>query len=716
MRAPAPIAWLVGRLANERERLALWLPVCLGIGVLAYFQPRAEPWPWAGAIACLILAPPLILPHRWSDQVRLVLAPLLAAAIGFTAAQWATARAPPPLTELPSHAVLVTGRVLAVDTLPEGRRVTLGQAVLDPGDVHLPRSVRVRLRAQDPRPVATGATIRVRAMLRPIGPPVMPGGWDMQREAFFTGLGASGYALGGVEVLADHAPGGLDGLIRRLAEGIAERIMAALPGSSGQIAAGILIGAQSGIAPADMAAFRDSGLAHLLSVSGLHLAIVIGVTMATARWALACSQQASLFWPTRSIAAVTALAVGAFYTLLTGWQVPTVRCLLMAALVTLGLVTGRRVVSLRSLGLALWVILLTAPWQILGASMQMSFAAVLALIAGFEALRPVLERLRLGGWRGWLALYVAGSLGSSLLAGTATLPFGAHHFGRVQLYYVLSNLAGVPLTSVLVMPAGMLALPLMAVGLEWLPLTVVGWGIDATLWVARRTAELPAATMGVPALTGWGVAVLSLGLLWLALLSTALRWIGLVPILLGLVSPWFDRAPDLLVSQDGSVIAVRSADGVFVQQGRGNNAAFVRESWLRHWGETAFQPLPATGEEAGGAIRCGAAGCLLHPRPDAPSAWLARSAERVGDCRGIAVVVSAEPARGLCDRPWPVLVDRFTVWRDGPTAIWLDPSGARVLTDRADRGARPWVPPPPVPRQRAPSRLPAAPTEGPSGG
>lgn len=704
------IRWLLLCVAAERDRIALWLPVLMGVGVLVYFQLRFEPWPWAGGIAAVTIGGVLALWHR-IEAVRLSLGPMLALIIGFTSAQWATIRAPPPVSDLPHNAVMVTGRVQSVEALPEGRRLLLAQPVIDPSDLRLPRLVRMRLRSADTTAVVAGDTIRVRSILRAIGPPLLPGGWDMQRDAYFSGLGATGYALGPIEVLAHDPPEGLDGLMRRLAQRIAERITVAIPGSSGAIAVGILVGSQTGIAPADMIAFRDSGLAHLLSVSGLHLTIVIGFSMIAVRFLLSLSAYASLFWPTRSIAALVALAIGGFYTMLTGSQVPTVRCFLMACLVTIGLLTGRRVVSLRSLGLAAGMVLLTAPWQLLGVSMQMSFAAVLALIAGYEALRPALARMAMRGWRRWVVLYLAGSLASSLLAGTATLPFGAYHFGRVQLYYVLSNLVGVPLTSLLVMPAGMLALPLMLVGMEWLPLTVVGWGVEATLWVARLIAALPAAAVPVPSLAPWGIAVLTLGLLWLALWTTRLRLLGVAMIVLGLCSPLLHRPADILVSHDGGLIAVRSEAGVHVQQIRGNSG-FALDAWLRHWGETDSSRLPAHGEEAGGAVRCGPSGCLLRPRHDAKAAWLSRTGDRVGDCAGIGVIVSAEPARGLCDRPWPALVDRFTVWKDGPSAIWLEPTGVVVRTDRADRGARPWVPPPPTPRVRPPPRLPRAPVEG----
>lgn len=700
---------------RQRDRLVLWLPVFLAIGVVAYFQPLREPWPWLGTVCAASVVVPLVALWR-HDLIRLMLTPFLAVSLGFTAAQFAASRAAPLATDLPWQATVITGSIRAIDILPEGRRLTLAHPLLDKATEPLPRSARVRLRPADQAVLATGDRVRVRAMVRPIGAPILPGGWDMQRETFFSGLGGSGYALGPVEVLAHHAPSGVSGWLRHLAEAASARIAAAIPGPSGQVAVGILIGSQTGIARADMAAFRDSGLAHVLSVSGLHLAIVLGVTMMVARFLLALSEYATLHWPTRAIAAVVALGVGGFYTGLTGSQVPTVRCFLMACLFTVALLAGRRVVSLRGLAAAAALVVLVEPWQVLGASLQMSFSAVLALIVGFEALRPWLNQGGRQGFHRKSVLFVLGLMASSMLAGTATLPFGAYHFGRVQLYYAVSNMVGVPLTSVLVMPAGMVALLLMPLHLEWLALIPVRWGIEATLWVAHFTASLPAATIPVPHIAPWGLAVLAFGMVWLGLWVGRGRLLGVPLILVGLLSPLLSRPPDILVSGDARLIAVRIGDGVHLHQGQGGSA-FVRDAWLHHWGADHATKLPHSGEIAVGAIRCEKIGCTLRPRPDAPAAYLARVAEPIGDCTGIGVIVSPEPARGLCARPWPALVDRFTVWRDGPTAIWLEPEGARVLTDRAHRGARPWVPPPPTPRVRPPPKLPVAPTEaGPGSG
>ena len=293
---------------------------------------------------------------------------------------------------------------------------------------------------------------------------------------------------------------------------------------------------------------------------------------------------------------------------------------------------------------------------------------------------------------------------TSALAGTASAPFGAYHFGHVQVYFVLANMVAVPLTAMWVMPAGLIALILMPLHLEALALIPMGYGAQAVVWIARMTAALPEATFSVPHIPAWGLCVFSLGLAWLGVWRTRRRLLGVIVMLVGLMSPLFDHPPDLLVSADGRLIAVRTGQGVFLQQAQGGSK-FTRDAWLQYWAAASFRPIPDTLDPV---ISCEKGACLLRPYADRPGAMLSRGAVHPSFCGQISVIVSAEPARGLCPRPWPELVDRFTVWRSGSAAIWLDADGARIVTDRTERGDRPWVPPPPKPRKAAPPTLPLA--------
>ncbi len=664
----------------ERGRFMPWLAVFMAAGVLGYFNLGHEPPAYAGpALAGAAAALRALL--RRHPAGRAAALALLASALGFTAAQAATWRAAAPLS-LPRTAVVFTATVGGVETLPEGRRLTLVDAQLDGGGA-LARSLHLRLRADDEVALAAGDRLRARAVLRPPAPPAYPGARDLQREAFFSGLGGAGMALGPVSILVHAEPSGPARWLTGLREAVARRVTTALPGTAGAVAATMLTGLGGAIPAADRAAFRDSGLAHLLAVAGLHIGIVMGLVMGAARFGLALWERAALHWPCKQVAALAALAAGAGYVLLTGMHVPALRSFVTAALVTLAVAIGRRAVSMRGLAVAAIALMLLYPEEVVGVSFQMSFAAVLALIAGYEALRPSLARLRRHP-----ALHHAGRLLlTSLLAGAASAPFAAYHFGRAQAYFLLGNLVAVPLTAAVVMPSGLLALLLMPAGLERLPLAPMGWALEAVLWVAHAVAALPGAAFGVPHMPGWGLAVVALGLAWLALWRTRPRLLGAAAVVAGLLSGRVSPPADMLVSSDARLIALHEPAAV---QTRPGFSRYVLAGWGQYWAEALQSPFPEDG--APGAVRCDREGCRIER--GGAVVLLARSLKPM-DCAGAALVVSAEPARAVC--PALPRVDRFSVWRDGAQAVWLHGGAATVVSDRSWRGERPWVPPVPTP-------------------
>ena len=686
-RRAAVAAALQDWLAAERGRFVPWLPAFMAAGNVLYFSLPGEPPGRLGTAALLLACGFAAALWRWQVPRAAALC-LLASVLGFTAAQLATARAPPPM-KVPRRGTVVTGRVRAVEPLPAGLRITLDAARFDDGPPQ-PRRVRIRLRSEDPALPATGDVLRLRARLSVPAPPAYPGGWDLQRDDYFAGLGAYGYALTRAAVLAHARPDGVGAWLQALRETIASRIEAVLPGEEGPICATLLTGATAAIPEADRAAFRDSGLAHLLAIAGLHIGIVMGLVFGAVRIALAAWERAALRWPCKTIAALAALAGGGFYMLLTGAHVPIIRSFAMACLVTLGVVVGRRAISLRGLAVAMAALLLAAPAQAMGVSFQMSFSAVLALISGYEALRPALSRLHAtGGWRGWALHHLATLALTSFLAGTASAPFAAYHFGQVQIYNVLANVAAVPITAALIMPAGLIALALMPLHVEALALLPMGWGVAAVLWIGRTVSALPSAVLPVPHGPAWGLAVVALGMAWLGLWRTKVRLAGVPVILLGLAAPLFVRPPDLLLAADGRLAAVR-ADGVMYVVEKSGASGFTLDAWRRMWAAGAPRALPDVPE---GTLACDGGGCTLRRAPGGPAVRLALDPSEA-DCAA-EVLASLEPIRVPCPLPGPAVVGRFDLWRNGAYAIWLDSARVRVLSDRDARGNRPWVPPPP---------------------
>jgi competence protein ComEC len=671
----------------ERGRLALFLPVAMGAGDLLYFSLDAEPAGWIGAACLLMFGLAGVLLRPWG-AARCSVALLAAAALGFGAAQWATWRAPPP-ANLPRRAVIITGAVSLMEALPEGRRVTLAQPAL--GDGHaLARLLRIRLRRDDAGAINSGDVLRVRAMVRPPAPPSYPGAWDLQRDAWFGGLAGYGYALGAAEIVTPHRDGSLAGLRAR----IAARVMSVVSGTEGAIAAVLLTGLPAAIPEADRAAFRGSGLAHLLAIAGLHIGIVMGLVMGLTRRTLVLSEWVALHWPVKQIAAVAALGAGGGYALLTGLHVPIMRSFAMAALVVLGLLAGRRAVSLRGLAVAAAVIIVVAPEEVVGVSFQMSFSAVLALIAGYGALRPLLRRVHGRAWHQRVFGHVVGLVLTSLLAGAASAPFAAYHFGQVQLYFIVANVVAVPLTAFWVMPAGLVSLALMPFGLDGGMLRAMGAGVHAVLWVGRMVSAWPAATLSVPHMPAWGLTLVGIGMAWLGLYRSRIRLAGLPALVIGLISPILVPPADMLVSADARVIAVRTDLGMVEQVAPGADR-FVKDAFAEYWGRPKPQELV-----------CATDACLIRPRTGGDAVLVLRDTLTDPPCDAAVLAVSAEPIRRSC--PDLTRIDRFTVWREGAQAVWLSP--LRIVSDAGWRGHRPWVAMPAD--RRDVMDLPMAQTEG----
>jgi len=659
----------------ERGRFILWLPVAMAIGILIYFNLSAEPPVWLGFA---VLAPLLPLIVFWRHPAaRLILALLLSAGIGFARAEWRTA-SEPPLTAIPYGAVAITGRLAAIDLLSSGRRLTIDHAQLNGAPAA--RAIHLKLRDDDATVLLPGAEIAVRALLFKPQRPAYPGAWDAGRDAFFSGLGASGFALGDVTVIALPKHDSLAVWLRTLREAIAANILQVLPANTGGVAVTLLTGFQEEMPPAERQSFIAAGLAHLLAVAGLHVGIVMGLFFTVSRYLLTRNEIAALRLPAKALAALIALAAGAAYAALTGAHLPILRSLAMASLVTLAVLAKRQAVSLRGLALAAIVILLVTPEAILGVSFQMSFSAVLALIAGHVAMRHwflLLHEKNTPQHR--LLNHIFALFITSLLAGGASMPFAVFQFQQLQPYWILANLVAVPLTALWVLPLGLLALALMPFGAAFLALIPMGWGIGVIVWLAARISAWPGAMLQIKPMSGLAILLISAGLAWLCLWRSTPRFLGLAAMLAGLLVYLAYRPPDVLISSDARLIALANPSGVLLFRQK-KATGFVVSQWRAVWSGAPFTPADTA--------QCGAAFCrppsrfnnviiaLVPPFPPCPDAVL---------------VISPRPLRGVCKGQGRVVVDRFTVWRVGAIAAWVTPNAVRLRTDREVQGSRPWV-------------------------
>jgi len=702
-------AWLKEQLIAERERWGLWLPVGFGAGIALYF---ALPWElplWLGASG-LILAAALTLAARGKGSGWLVMALVVGLmGAGLAAAQWRSLQVAAPVLQERFGPALVSGQVLAIEPSVSGEgggmRVTLQHAALEGLEsARAPAKVRIRLTARDPAVLRPGDWIDLRAVLRPPPEPGAPGAFDFARRAYFERLGAVGYAVGHARKDARDEQSVPRGVMAGLAEdwrlgwaglrqAVAQRVLVALPGETGAMAAALMTGERAAIPEPVIEAMRQSGLAHLLAISGLHLGLVAGLLFFATRAGLALIPPLALNYPIKKWAALVAVAGAFAYLMLVGATLPTQRAFVMIGLVFLAVLLDRTAISLRLVAWAALAVLMLAPESLLSASFQMSFAAVTALVAAYEALserRVFAERA--------LALrvffYLVGVAMTSVIAILANAPFAAYHFNRLALFGLAANLVAVPLTALWIMPWALFAFCLMPLGLEALALQPMGWGIDGVIAVARTVAGWPGAVAAVPAMPAAGLALVVLGGLWLCLWRRAWRFAGLLAIAAGLLSVPLNRPPDLLVSGDAALMAVQAADGrLWLSTTRRDR--FTAKLWLRRAGATEALPWPFQGSGAESSVehaplRCDSLGCIYrHAGQIVALIQDSRALEE--DCQRATVLISREPVpQRFCDTP-TVVIDRFDVWRAGAHAVWLSEEGVRVESVAQGRGERPWV-------------------------
>ena len=480
--------------------------------------------------------------------------------------------------------------------------------------------------------------------------------------------------------------------LAHLRDAIRIRIEQPLPGDYGHIAAALVMGDQRGIAEATQDAMRASGLGHILSISGLHLALVAGSVFWLIRALLALSPTLALNYPIKKWAAGAALGAATFYLGISGAEVATVRSWVMLAIMLGAILLDRRALTLRNVALAALVILVFSPESLLSISFQMSFAATAALIATYEVISGRADRgLTLVDARertvfGRVRETVFTLFLTSLVAGLATAPFGAFYFQRIAPLTIVANMAAAPAVGFIVMPMALASVLVMPFGLEAIPLTVMQWGLAWMVIVAEHTAAWSEGLGGVPALPAGALLLMVAGFLWLTLWRERWRLLGLAPIVIALPIAFLVVRPDVLIDESATAAAVRGDDGRFSILG-GKGADFEVENWLRADADT--RTVDAADLARG--VACDLLGCAGRLADGTVVALTNRRDAFVEDCRMAAIVVSRFDAPPGC-ASHALVIDRAALDRFGAHAVYVEESGLRVETAYPEV-RRPFMPP-----------------------
>jgi len=684
----APFAPLIRRLEAEQERWFYWVPVLFGTGIAAYFLLPTEPR-LVTALALLALA--LVLRTVWREGTLAVVitGALLAAAWGFVMAKVRTEWVRAPVLERQIGPVEVKGFVELVEPRTgRGERITLRVSSIAGLDKSAtPYRVRVRTMARLPG-LKPGDAVRTKARLAPPAMPAIPGGYDFARAAYFLYIGGVGYSLQRAEPDATLGPPPawlrVAAGIEAARQAIGARVTAGLAGETGHIANALITGERGGITERTNDAYRDSGLFHILSISGLHMVIMAGAVFWCLRLILAAIPPIALRYPIKKWAAVGAAVAALGYLLISGSAFATVRSYLMISVMFLAVLLDRPAVALRNVALAALMILIAYPESLFDIGFQMSFAAVVALVSAFEVIRDRYERGERPGRVLHVLLFFGGIILTTLIASLAVAPFAAFHFHKSQQYAIIGNLIAIPICNVVVMPAALAVLIAMPLGLEWLPLQIMGLGVDAMTWCARLVAAIPGAVGRMPAMPGYAFGAMVAGLLWLALWHTRWRLLGLGGIVAGIAAAPMLEHPDLIVGNDGALVAARRQDGTLsAMPARGST--FELQRWLEHDGDARAPKAVAAGE----GYRCDAAGCTVKVKDKLVAIALHPSA-LVDDCASAQLLVLRWPKPQGCAAKGRV-IDFFDLRYQGTHAVYIGAGGRiRVESVGSARGVRPW--------------------------
>ncbi|OUD08604.1 competence protein [Marivivens niveibacter] len=565
--------------AAQRGHLSVWVPVCIGAGVVWYFALGAEPSVRAlgGGVAVFVFCGVIGLRYRTIRPLFWAIA-LVLLGVGLATIR-ANAVAAPQLNF--RYYGPIEGSILHLDRSQSGAtRMTLSDVRLkwmEPD--RTPRLVRVSAHGDIyPTVPQIGMRVMMTGHLSPPSGPVEPGGYDFQRAAWFAGLGAVGYTR--TPVLQAGAPAHVP-IMPRLRQSIQRSVLEIMPAQTAGFAATILTGDRSVINAEVMALLRATNLAHLLAISGLHMGLLTGFVFTCLRVGAAFFPSMAMRYPVKKIAAVCAIGAGAAYLAMSGAAVATERAFIMVAVMFVAVILDRRAVTLRSVALAATCILVFEPEEVVGPGFQMSFAATTALVAAFSAIRGI--GMEYPKW----ARAAFGVFFSSLIAGLATAPFGAAHFNQISHYGLIANLLAVPVMGMIVMPGAVIAACLAPIGLASFGLFIMDIGLRWILFVAQMVGSWDGAVGHVVSPEPYVLGLITIGGLILAARRGVGRFMG-TPILVLAFYLWSqtDR-PAILIADSGAVFGVMTVDGRSVTKERGDG--FAVQSWLENDGDAAAQ-------------------------------------------------------------------------------------------------------------------------------
>lgn len=313
---------------------------------------------------------------------------------------------------------------------------------------------------------------------------------------------------------------------------INQRLFQILPSSQAEIAAPLITGEQKLVTHETYQIYRRAGIAHVLSVSGFHMALLATFLFFVVRGFCAFFPRIVLYYNTKKISTVIALIGTFLYLGISGFQIPAIRAFIMITFVFLGILIDRSVLSMRSLILAGMGMLLLMPQMLFSVSFQLSFTAVAVLIMSYNFIQNQ-------SWTHFKKVCI-GFLLLNICVTFALMPFILYHFHQITPYSILGNMIFSGVFSLFIMPLLFVGALMMFWGLDKLFFISAGFGLDIVRYGIQKIANFPYAEIATTDFSPLCLIFISFGIMLLCLMKTRLKAVGLgfvaLGILLGIIS------------------------------------------------------------------------------------------------------------------------------------------------------------------------------------
>ncbi|MCZ2204182.1 ComEC/Rec2 family competence protein [Bartonella sp. A05] len=570
--------WLIDCIRKEISfgLLFLLILVFFATGIIFYFSLDQEPsWNQFFVTASIFFG--ILCAFRRYRGIRFIAGFLLCVVLGALAAKIETWHLSTSMLDSDVFTTL-TGRIVSIETMEKGG-FRLNVDVLKtekPALDHGPD--RVRLVAKHlPNGLVAGDGLYGKVGLRALSGSVYPGSYDFSFHNYFKGIGAQGMYLGKPVKISVPQPDTILGIasqkIENLRMKMTQRILTGIGGKAGDVSAALITGERSGISNDTNEALRKSGLAHVLSISGLHMVLLSGMVFIVIRSFFALFPVVSSYYSAKKFAAIVALIITAFYLVLSGAAIAAQRSFVMIAVMLFAILCNRSSLTMRNFAIAGLITLAIRPHEILNPGFQMSFSATAALIAAFGWWN---EKRSLdigkttpsyvgGGVLRFAFLSVASTCASSLVAGSASGIYAAYHFSNVASLGIVSNVLALPIISIVIMPFGLMAAFAMLFGLEWLPLQIMGFSVNLVIKIAHTiTAISPVLNPGFMPLSA--LVLLSIGLVGLTFFITPIRYFFSIFIFLGIFVCVTHSPVQLIIADNMSLVGVINEKKLYIDR------------------------------------------------------------------------------------------------------------------------------------------------------